>query len=324
MLGIVALNLGGPDSLEAVEPFLRNLFGDPEVIRLGWARPIQPLFARLVARRRAPESRKAYQQIGGRSPILAESLAQATAVVAALAARGINARPYVAMSAWHPLARETARAMKADGIDRAVALPLFPQYSETTTGGSLRLLATALASTGIELAAVERYPDAPGFITALCQRIEEARGRLPEGMRAHAPVLFSAHGLPASYVEAGDPYLDEIRITVEAVRRQANLGHHAHLAFQSRVGRAKWLGPYTEVALDRLAAEGHRAVIVSPIAFTGEHLETLQEIDILYRQRAITHGIEHFARAATVGCHPAFIDALATLAAGAAKARDWA
>jgi ferrochelatase len=322
-VGIVVLNLGGPDSLDDVEPFLRNLFADPDVIQLGWMRPLQPLFARMVARRRAPFSRDAYQQIGGKSPIRAETTEQATEIAAELSRRGRAARPYVAMACWTPLSGDAVASMRGDGIRRAVAVPLFPHYSLTTTGSSFKALDRAAAGSGIEIARVESYPDAPGYVEALCDRIAEAIGTLPEAQRATAPVLFSAHGLPESYIRKGDPYLDEIRTTVTAAARRLGIAGRDQLAFQSRVGRQKWLGPYTEDALDALAEAGHRAVVVCPVAFTGEHIETLQEIDIIYRERAQKKGIVHFARARTVGCHPAFIGALAELADGAARARGW-
>ena len=321
MLAVVALNMGGPDSPAAVEPFLRNLFADPDIIQLGWARPVQPLLARLIARRRAPLSRAAYAQIGGRSPIREESMAQVQTVVAAMAAAGVAAKPYLAMSYWHPFPGETAAAMRADGIDRALLLPLYPHRSRTTTGSAFRTIESALA--GIATARIEGYATAPGYIEALCDRISEASGQLPDLERATAPVLFSAHGLPESYIRRGDPYLDQVRATVAAVAQRLALESRSQLAFQSRVGRQRWLAPTTEEALDSLAAAGHRAAIVVPVSFTGEHLETLQEIDILYRERAATRGIASFARAQTVGCHPAFIAELAALLISAARARGW-
>src|SRR5262249_35036646 len=160
------------------------------------------------------------------------------------------------------------------------------------------------ATTGLEVAYVERYPDAPGFIEAVSDRVLEALATVPEELRDEAPVLFSAHGLPEVYIRRGDPYLDAVRITGEAGGRALQRGPRAQLAFQSRVGPQKWLGPYTEEALDALADAGHKAVVVCPVAFTGEHIETLQELDILYRRRANARGIQHFARARTVGCHP--------------------
>jgi ferrochelatase len=324
-IGLVVMNLGGPDSLDDVEPFLRRLFGDPDVIQLGWLSFLQPLLARAIAKRRGPLSRAAYQQIGGRSPIRAETTAQADAVAAELARRGVAVKPVVAMAAWHPFANEALGALGAEGIDRAVALPLYPHESRATTGSSLNQLEEARAHQGgIEIAAIKRYPDADGYVRAVIERFEEAVATLPAEHRQTAPVLFSAHGLPEAYIKRGDPYLDDVRITVETVTRRLGLGPRARLCFQSRVGPQRWLGPTTEAVLDELAAAKTPAVVVVPIAFTGEHIETLQEIDILYKERAQQAGIVHFARARTVGCHPAFIAALADLVEATARARGWA
>ena len=183
---------------------------------------------------------------------------------------------------------------------------------------------TPPAPGGPEIAAIRRYPDADGYLSAVIERIQDAAAALPADLRERAPVLFSAHGLPEVYIRRGDPYLDDIRVTVAAVTERMALGARAKLCFQSRVGPQRWLGPTTEAALDEVAAAGETAVIVVPIAFTGEHIETLQEIDILYKERAQAAGIVHFARARTVGCHPAFIGALADLVEATAKARGWA
>jgi ferrochelatase len=326
-IGLVVMNLGGPSSLDDVEPFLRRLFGDPDVIQLGWLSFLQPLLARTIAKRRGPLSRAAYQQIGGRSPIREETTAQADAVAAELARRGLAVKPVVAMAAWHPFADEALGALAAQGIERAIALPLYPHESRTTTGSSLNQLEharTRQGGGGIEIAAIRRYPDADGYVRAVVERVEDAIATLPAEYRATAPVMFSAHGLPEAYIRRGDPYLDDVRLTVETVSRRLGLGARARLCFQSRVGPQRWLGPTTEAVLDELAAAGTPAVVVVPIAFTGEHIETLQEIDILYKDRATHAGIVHFARARTVGCHPAFIAALADLVEATAHARGWA
>jgi ferrochelatase len=322
-IGVVALNLGGPGSLDDVRPFLQRLFADPEVLQIRWS-PLRKYVAWSIARKRASYSRQAYAQIGGRSPILAETTAQAQAVTDALAGRGIDAVPAVAMAAWHPLADETLAALAARGVRRVIALPLYPQESRTTTDSSLNQIEAARAlHPELEIVAIRRYPDAKGYLQAVVARIEEAIATLPPEHAATAPVLFSAHGLPEAYIRKGDPYLDDIRITVEAVTRRMGLGPRARLSFQSKVGRKRWLGPSTETVLDEMAAAGERAVVVVPIAFTGEHIETLQEIDILFRERAEKAGIAHFARARTVGTHPAFIGALADLAEAAARERGW-
>lgn len=321
MLGIVALNMGGPDSPAAVEPFLRNLFSDPDIIRLGWAKPMQGVLARWISRRRAPHARAAYAQIGGRSPIRDESQAQAQGVAAHLCSQGVTALPFVAMNYWHPFPRETVGELRTAGVDRVVLLPLYPHRSGTTVGSSVRTFAEA--AKGLEIATVAGYASAPGYLDALADRVREALTTVATAHRDQCPIVFSAHGLPESYVRDGDPYLDDVRTTVAAVSRRLSLRSRTRLAFQSRVGRQRWLGPSTEQTLERLAAEGHRAVVVVPVSFTGEHIETLQELDIVYAERARSLGISTFARARTVGCHPAFISALATLVVGAARQRGW-
>jgi len=325
VIGLVVMNLGGPTSLEEVEPFLLRLFGDPDVIQLGWFKFLLPWVARRIVKKYAPTSRANYQQIGGRSPIREETTAQANAVAAELGRRGLAVKPVVAMAAWHPFADEALTALAAERIEHVVALPLYPQESRTTTGSSLNQLEHARAQRGgIDIAAIRRYPDADGYVQAVVERVEEAIATLPAEHRATAPVLFSAHGLPESYIKRGDPYLDDIRITVEAVSRRLGLGARTRLCFQSRVGRQRWLEPATDTLLEKLAAEGTTAVVVVPIAFTGEHIETLQELDIVSKERAQHAGIVHFARARTVGCHPAFIAALADLVEATAHARGWA
>jgi ferrochelatase len=337
-LGVVLMNLGGPDSLAAVEPFLKNLFADPDVIQLPpVVRWFQPLFARLIAQGRGPKARAAYEQIGGRSPITEESTAQAEGVAVELSRRGWRAHGVVAMGCWHPFSDEAVARLIEVGIRRAVAIPLFPQYSRSTTGSSFVALDRAIArataaaraqgddaGAPLEIARVERYPVAPGYLEAVAERVRTAAATVPLAERPSVPVLFSAHGLPESYIQRGDPYLDEIRTTVVAVATRLGLGERARLCFQSRVGPQRWLGPTTEEALDAVAKEGHRSVVVVPIAFTGEHIETLQEIDILYKEHAARAGITCFARARTVGTHPAFIGALADLAEAAARDHGWA
>ena len=252
-----------------------------------------------------------------------------------LGRRGWRAHGVVAMGCWHPFSDEAVAELARVGIRRAVALPLFPHYSRSTTGSSFvaldRAVSRAVAARAfgsragdtLDLARVERYPTAPGFLEAVAERVRAAAATVPLDERTTVPVLFSAHGLPEVYIQRGDPYLDEIRMTVAAVSARLGLGARARLCFQSRVGPQRWLGPTTEDTLAAVAKEGHRSVVVVPIAFTGEHIETLQEIDILYKEQAERAGIACFARARTVGTHPAFIGALAELAEAAARARGW-
>jgi len=304
--------------------FCATCFADPDIIQLRWARPLQPILARFIARRRAAFSRAAYAQIGGRSPIREESTAQVQAVVAAMAASGVVAKPYLAMSYWHPFPAETAAAMQADGITRALLLPLYPHRSRTTSGSAFRTIESALKRAPIATARIEGYATNPGYLDALCDRIAEATGQLPESERATAPVLFSAHGLPEEYVRRGDSYLDDIRATVAAVHAAAGVGGSGATRLSKPRGPAALAGAHHGSSTRCPGWRGQRAVVVVPVSFTGEHVETLQEIDILYRERARrAGGLTSFARARAVSCHPAFIAGLAGLLVSAAHDRGW-
>jgi ferrochelatase len=307
---LVLLNLGGPDSLDAVEPFLFNLFSDRDIIRGFFGLPLPRFVARRIARKRAPMVRENYRLIGGRSPILEHTTRQAEALGARV---GLPAT--VAMRYWHPRADETARALAASGVQRVVAVSCFPHDSGTTIGSSLHDLEPALHAAGVTLAATVRsYAEDPGYVAALAETIEEGLARFPEPVRARVPVLFSAHSLPLTFVERGDPYLGEIKRTIAALEaRLPTLERRATLAFQSKVGRIRWLEPSTEAALHQLAAEGAREVLVVPISFVSDHIETLQEIDILYRQVAEQAGFSRFERCRTLGDSSTYIDALARL-----------
>ena len=322
-VGIVALNLGGPDSPEAVEPFLRNLLGDPDVIQFGWLSFIQPIFAKRIAKRRAPYTTSLYNQIGRWSPIREESQAQAQAVVEVLATRGIAAKPYVAMGCWHPFSEETVAQLQKDGITRVLLLPLYPHQSRTTTGSSFKAFDRAAKGKGFQIQRITSYATHPGYLDAVAATIAEAESSIPPELRASAPVLFSAHGLPEKYIQKGDPYLAEIQASVAAVSQQLGLGDRMRLSFQSRLGRARWLSPSTEDMLATLGREGHKALVMCPISFTGEHIETLYECDILYRDECLKHGIGTLARARTVGCDSRFIAALADLCQAAIATAGW-
>jgi len=307
---VVLLNLGGPDGPAAVEPFLRNLFSDPAILRVPGL--LRPWLARMIARRRAPVARRSYAMIGGGSPLVANTEAQARALEAALADLG-EFRCFIAMRYWHPFATETAAAVKAWRADRLLLLPLYPQFSTTTTASSLADWRRAAAAVG--LAAPTRtvccYPTEPGFVAAIARlataALEPARG-------AGAPVvLFSAHGLPKKIVERGDPYAEQVGETVRAVAARMGLAAGDHeICFQSRVGPLEWIGPYTEDAIRRAGA-AHRPILVVPVAFVSEHSETLVELDIDYRELAAAAGAPAYHRAPTVSTAPEFIAGLAAL-----------
>jgi ferrochelatase len=315
-LGVVLFNLGGPDTPEAVEPFLFNLFHDPAIIRV--PQPFRWALAKLISRRRAPVAREIYAEMGGGSPIVAETEMQARALGVALSARGIEAKTVIAMRYWHPRAEAAAVALKDWAPDRIVLLPLYPQYSTTTSASSLKEWHEAAARAGLEAPAttVCCYPRETGFIAAQAAAIRAALDDIPQGVPTR--VLFSAHGLPERVIEAGDPYQWQIERTAEAIVRALNIdGLDWRITYQSRVGPLKWIGPATDDEIIAAGREG-RALAVAPIAFVSEHSETLVELDIEYADLARENGVPHYARAATVRTAPDFIAGLAGLVADAA------
>ena len=310
---VVLFNLGGPDSPAAVRPFLFNLFSDPAILRV--PAPLRRCFAWLIARRRAAEATKIYAQLGGASPILAETRAQADALQRALDERGAF-RVFVAMRYWHPMCEEVAVEVAAYGPDRVCLLPLYPQFSTTTTGSSLDAWrrASQAAGLGAATAAICCYPTSPAFIAAQAALLTEAVTRCVDAAGGMQPrVLFSAHGLPQKIVAAGDPYQWQVEQTAAAVAAAADLRNDSWLVcYQSRVGPLKWVGPETKEEISRAGAESTPVVVV-PIAFVSEHSETLVELDIEYRHLAETAGVPAYERAPTVRSHPRFIEGLAEL-----------
>jgi ferrochelatase len=307
---VVLLNLGGPDGPQAVQPFLRNLFSDPAIIRL--PDPLRWMLARLISSRRAPVAREAYGRIGGKSPLLDETARQAEALGKKLA--DADFRVFVCMRYWHPMAAEVARDVAGYRPDRVVLLPLYPQFSTATTASSVKAWHAAAVSAGlrVETRTVCCYPTSAGFVETLAQL---ARRGIDEASKTAKPrVLFSAHGLPKRFVDQGDPYQHQVEATVAAVLRRLALPALDHvICYQSRVGRLEWLKPYTEDEVRRAGADRVPLVVV-PIAFVSEHIETLGELDIDYRVLAKEAGAPAYVRVPAVGMDPAFIDALAGLA----------
>ena len=310
-LAVVLFNLGGPDSPEAVEPFLRNLFSDPAIIALpGLLR--RPL-ARLIASRRAPVAAKIYAHLGGRSPIFEETRTQADALGKALSRNGVEAKAFVAMRYWHPFSDGAARAVKAFRPDRIVLLPLYPQFSTTTTASSLR--DWARAATKVELTVPTSriccYPWEAGFVSAAAAQIRDTATGLRWDLSYR--LLLSAHGLPKRIVQKGDPYQWQVEQSAAAIVKALAFPQlEPVVCYQSRVGRLEWIGPSTDAEIARAGRDG-KGVIVAPIAFVSEHSETLVELDIEYRKLAAEAGVPDYRRAATVGTHPAFIEGLAGL-----------
>lgn len=321
-VGVLLLNLGGPDQLEDVRPFLYNLFSDPEIIRLPFPWLQRPL-AWMISTMRAKNSQENYLQIGGGSPLRRITEEQAKALQATLQQQGQDATVYIGMRYWHPFTEEAIARIKRDRIEQLVILPLYPQFSISTSGSSFRLLeqiwAEDPALDHIDHTVVPSWYDRPGYLQAMAQLIAQELDQFPNPDQAH--VFFSAHGVPQSYVEeAGDPYQREIEQCTELIMQTLNRPNAYTLAYQSRVGPVEWLKPYTDDALQELAQQGVKDLVVVPISFVSEHIETLQEIDIEYRELAEEAGIENFHRVPALNTHPTFIADLANLVTDALQA----
>lgn len=318
-LAVVLFNLGGPDSLEAVQPFLQNLFSDPAIIQLpGFIR--RPL-AKFIAAKRAPLAKKIYEHLGGCSPILAETEAQGQALEAALRQEGHDAKCFIAMRCWHPFTKDAVQAVKAFAPERVVLLPLYPQYSTTTTRSSLEEWRKEASRQGLTSPQHEVccYPFENGFVAAVSGLVTDALKNVKAGVSYR--VLFSAHGLPKRMIERGDPYQWQVERTVEAVVAKLEPNRFDwQICYQSRVGPLEWIGPATDAEVRRAGSEG-KGVIVVPVAFVSEHSETLVELDIEYRKLAIESGVADYIRVPTVRTHPAFIGALTSLVTTALNAK---
>lgn len=308
---VVLFNLGGPDSPDAVRPFLTNLFSDPAIISL--PAPLRWPLARLIAGRRTPVAKAIYARIGGASPILPETRAQAAALDEALDRRGHAAHSFIAMRYWKPFSAEAANEVRAWGPDRIVLLPLYPQFSTTTTASSLGDWAKAAKAAGLA-APVSRvccYPWNGGFIAAAARLVRAALAARKPGLDYR--VLFSAHGLPERVVAGGDPYQWQVEKTAAAIVTELAIPGLDHtVCYQSRVGPLKWIGPATDAEIRRAGHEA-KGVIVVPIAFVSEHSETLVELDIEYAHLAREAGVADYRRVPAVATAPEFIEGLADL-----------
>ena len=314
-IGVLLLNLGGPDKIEDVRPFLYNLFSDPEIIRLP-VKALQKPLAWLISTLRAKKSQENYLEIGGGSPLREITEAQAKALEVKLEEMGQDVKIYIGMRYWHPFTEEAISQIKNDGIKEVVILPLYPQFSISTSGSSFRVLeemwATDKELKEIDYTLIPSWYDHPGYLRSMADLIKQELDKFPEPEKAH--VFFSAHGVPVSYVEeAGDPYQKEIEECTRLIMENLGRPNRYTLAYQSKVGPVDWLQPYTDDALKELGEQGIKNLAVVPISFVSEHIETLQEIDMEYREVAEEAGIENFHRVPALNVHPGFIDSLANL-----------
>jgi protoporphyrin/coproporphyrin ferrochelatase len=312
--GIVMMNLGGPANLDEVEPFLLELFADREIIQLPFQRWLGPF----IARRRAPKVRGLYQKIGGGSPILRYTRAQGEGMVARLDRLSPETAPhgyYVAFRYVQPKSEDALRAMAQDGVQRAVAFTQYPQFSCSTTGSSLNELWRAADRTGLreafEWSIIDRWPIHPGFVDAMAETVREGLEQFDPAQRDQVLLLFSAHSLPLDVIDRGDAYPQEVGASVQAVVERLARPNPYLLAYQSEVGPVRWLGPSTEKVIRRLGARGVKRLLVVPIAFTSDHIETLSELDREYGEVAHQVGITEYRRTPALNDRPRFLEALA-------------
>lgn len=314
-VAIVLFNLGGPDSKESIQPFLFNFFTDYNIIRLPY--PLRWMIAKLIAFRRSrKEAGTSYGELGDKSPLLENSQAQAIALEALLNDGSADEHKcFIAMRYWHPLSDETAKAVQTWSPDRIVLLPLYPQYSTTTTRSSYQAWQKAVKAIGLDKPSklVCCYPSENGFVRASAANVRAVyeKAALETGMRPR--ILFSAHGLPEDIIKEGDPYQWQCEKSAEDIASATGLENiDWRICYQSRVGPKKWLRPSTEEELEAAAKDGVPVVIL-PHAFTQEHVETLVEIEIEYREVAEHLGVPGFYRVPTASCHPDFIRGLADM-----------
>lgn len=316
---VVLFNLGGPDGPEAVEPFLFNLFNDPAII--GAPGPIRWLLAKLISRRRAPVAREIYAEIGGRSPLLPLTEDQASVLASACGDLG-EVQAFVCMRYWHPMSDEAAKSVKAFAPDKIVLLPLYPQYSTTTSGSSLKDWHRAAKSQGLDTVPTTEvccYPDIGGWVSAQASLIRHAYGPIAD---SKPRVLFSAHGLPKKVIDGGDPYQWQVELTSKAVADALAIEDLDWIVcYQSRVGPLEWIGPSTEEEIARAGRDG-KSLIVVPIAFVSEHSETLVELDIEYAELAKEKGVPAYVRVPAVAVQSDFIGALTALVRRAVHSSD--
>ncbi len=305
--GVILLNMGGPDSLEDVQPFLYNLFSDREIIRLGPSFLQKPL-AWFISSRRAPKSKKIYAKIGGSSPLKKITCEQATALRQELGSQS-NLSVTVAMRYWQPTAATALEKLAGLGISRVLALPLYPHFSRATTGSSFADLRRAMEASPhhFQLKEIQAWPDHPLYIQCLSENIIKG---LEKFGTEPVQIVFSAHSLPVSFINEGDPYLEHLQKTIRLV--EENIQRKGLLCFQSRSGPVEWLSPSTSETIEKLAESDCRNILMVPISFVSDHVETLYEIDMLFREQAQRLGMR-FESCDSLNTNPLFIQCLKEL-----------
>lgn len=310
-IGVVLFQLGGPDTLEAIEPFLYNLFCDPDIIDFPFARLGRKPLAKLISSTRAQKVRHHYEVIGGGSPIRRLTEQQARALQMRLTRQGLDAVCVVAMRYWHPFTEEAITALEQAGCDEIILLPLYPQYSSTTTGSSLNEWQRRFHPHGRPVHTVRDFYRNESYLESQVEKVNETLARFSDP--DDAVLVFSAHSVPVAVVERGDPYQRQIEETVKLVRARGGWVNAHRVCYQSKVGASKWLQPSLRTTIRELGAAGERNVCVVPISFVSDHVETLGEVDHEARELAAECGIERFAMTPGLNDSPTFITALAEL-----------
>jgi len=315
-IAVVLFQLGGPDSLDSVQPFLYNLFCDPDIIDLPGAFLFRKPLARFISTRRAPKVQELYKRIGAKSPILKQTQLQAESLKSALDKLGIGADVHIAMRYWHPMTDEVVKKLLNSQTNEVVLLPLYPHYSRATTGSSFnewKRVTQRLRYNGVTTKFVESYCDHPLYIEAMVEHVNLALVRLPKKEQEKVHLVFSAHGIPVSFVKDGDPYPDHIQRSYELIAEKGAWELPHHLCFQSKVGPQKWLEPSLTKTIEELAAQKISHLVVIPISFVTDHIETLSEINIEAREEAKELGIQNFEMMPALIRNKKFIDCLADL-----------
>jgi ferrochelatase len=319
MTGILFLNMGGPDSLDAVRPFLYNLFSDRDIIPLGPAFLQKPL-AWMIAKRRAAKSREAYRLSGGKSPLADITLRQAKAVQTRLIKDGYDVCCLPSMRYWHPRTPDVLAELRDKGVHKVVGLSMYPHYSRATSGSSIKEFLECAKCLGMTAEVIDAFPDHPLYINALASTLDEGLWQVAveKGLqdtrslafRNDFCLVYSAHSLPVSMIEEGDPYVEHVKRTITAL--EAVTGVPGHLCFQSRSGPVKWLEPATDDLLVEMADRGMKDILVLPVSFVSDHVETLYEIDILYRKMMMERDVFLF-RTPALNIRKDFIEALCAI-----------
>ena len=314
-IAVVLFQLGGPDSLEAVEPFLFNLFMDPDIIDFPLSWLARKPLAKFIAGKRVRKVQNNYSQIGGRSPILDLTRRQADALKLRLVAHGIQAQVFIAMRYWHPMTSEVVKEILAGEFNEVVLLPLYPQFSQATTGSSIHEWSRLTKKQGLNIPTrmVCCYPRHPGLVDAFVENINSSLAKFSNIPVENIDLVFSAHGVPVSYIQKGDPYQVHIEETVHRVVERGKWKSPLTLCYQSKVGPVQWLKPSLVETVERLASEGRKYLLIIPIAFVSDHIETLHEIHIDARGIAKSRGVQQFELMPALNDHPKFIGCLTDL-----------